>query len=269
MGSPLFKISSALLRACERFAFMHWINCNISMSSGQSLIVFLLATYIASLRALREPNGSKYITRMIRLTGDGPAFVRFATATNAVEVRAVLEQYRGVSLSVLISRHCARVFSEMKWPILLSVLVPLLIRKFKLRTARAPHPRDDKRTEGADSIGQAENGAEAVPIHGLWDDARLLVRELSRESIAVVAMPASFWILMHPLVGEVLGGFQPHSLPAPCACTLRLHPVHASYRPPSLPPRPSSTGDTHPRASVSPRSRRALAPVRVGAAREP
>ena len=231
----MFHLTGAFLRWSEKFALMHWLNASVNITPTQSKFVFVVATYIASLRALREPEGSPYIRRMIRLTGDAMSFNRFAKAKDEAETMAVLKQWDGAPLLPLLVKHLLKVFHELKYLILLSVLMPWLLkstlRAWRRQRLREGYAMPEEQLENTDALGKKKTPTGCVSSSSLDDGKpaprvestmkieknslrqtlRTMAEQLTRRTAAVMAMPAVFWCMMCPLVGNVLGGPR-HSL---------------------------------------------------------
>jgi len=214
LAPTMFGITSALLRWSEKFALMHWLNANVHMNHTHARLLFGIATYVSAFRSLREPEGSPYIRRMVRLTGDGESFNRFARSTNDGEILAVLSQYSDMPLLTLLLKYCLKVFHEMKPLIILSVVMPKLLRgtlrawsrKCELECATPPR--------AAGSLSEEETGEVAAHHYGLCDrlnrEVWSSVVQLVTRFAAVLAMPATFWLMFYPLVAKRLGGPRVH-----------------------------------------------------------
>ena len=104
---------------------------------------------------------------------------------------AVLRQWDGVPLVPVLGQNVTRVFHEMKWLVVLSVAMPRVLQAL----------------QGWRGRGQEKGSASPPQPHCDWADVlQTSTRQLLRRMLAVLVMPAVFWLTMLPLVTNVLGG---------------------------------------------------------------
>jgi len=142
---------------------------------------------------------------MIRLTGDAHSFNRFATATSDQQIEQVLAQWKDVPLLPILVQHVMKVFHEMKWLVLLSVVMPQLlqgtVRVWRRKWKREGLMRGDSELPPGDGVAAA-----AVRSSSFREVFLYTVHQLVRRTTAVLVMPAVFWLTMLPLVTKFLGG---------------------------------------------------------------
>ena len=127
------------------------------------------------------------------MLGDREAFVQF-TKTNSIDgINAILMKYQDVPLPTLVWQNTSKVWHEMKALIVLSVLMPKLIGWLLSLSRRQGDSHDS-------SASRKPWRLQVVST----------VSAMLRTTLSVLAMPASFWVLMFPLVTRRFGGPHPH-----------------------------------------------------------